>query len=133
MFSLSRTSCACAECVACCKRQPGPLVTGDMERIADYLGVPLDHAKLLFKASRGALILYKGKVVRVPTITPKQHPDGSCIFLDEHDRCSIHPVSPFGCAYFDPHMDKAEGNRRARLAIMDQSKPEYQALREELK
>lgn len=134
MNGFKRTVCACDECKACCKRQAGPLILEDLQRIADYLGVTVDQAKRLFKASRGSVVgLRGGPVVRIGTITPKQHEDGRCIFLDEKDRCSIHPVSPFGCSYFDVHMDKDEATRRVKWAISQHCKPEYQKLREELK
>jgi len=71
--------------------------------------------------------------MRIGTIVTKKKADGSCVFLDEHDRCKIHPVAPFGCAYFDTHMSKAEGDERLKVALMDHVTPEYQALRNELK
>lgn len=130
---MNRTVCACERCVACCKTQPGPLIPGDMERIAAYLGMVLNRAKKYFQASKGAFIgLRNGTVVNIPTITPKQKADGSCVFLDGNDRCMIHSVAPFGCAYFDMHMEKEEADRRSKHAIMQQMNPEYQKLREEL-
>ncbi len=132
MSSMNRTTCGCPECVACCKRKPGPLIGGDFERIADYLGELPERAKEHFTASRGSLIAYKGELHRIGTITPKQKDDGSCVFLDENDRCKIHPVAPFGCAYFDTHMDFEEANRRVKHAVQRHCDPEYQAFRDEL-
>ena len=130
---MNRTTCACKDCVACCKRQPGPLISGDMERIAKHLGLDIESVKQLFKASAGSLIgIRGGGIMRIPTITPKQKEDGSCIFLDERDRCRIHPVAPFGCAYFDTHMSRDEGDKRCKYAICQHAKPEYQKLRKEL-
>jgi len=37
-----------------------------------------------------------------------------CVFLDAQDRCRIHPVAPFGCSHFDPHMDGGEVLVRAQ-------------------
>jgi Fe-S-cluster containining protein len=132
MNGFKRTVCACSECVACCKRQPGPLILADFQRIADFLGETPEQAKAHFKASRGSLIGYKGKIVRIGTITPKHDETGRCVFLDEKDRCKIHPVAPFGCAYFDTHMGRVEGDKRCRVAIMDHATPEYQKLRQEI-
>jgi hypothetical protein len=37
-----------------------------------------------------------------------------CLYLLTADnRCSIHPVSPYGCAFFDSHMSKEQVDRRS--------------------
>jgi hypothetical protein len=33
--------------------------------------------------------------------------------LTTDHRCSIHPVSPYGCAFFDSHMSKEQADRRS--------------------
>ena len=133
----NRTVCACADCTACCKRQPGPLAPGDFERIVDHLAkaqnvtpeVALEQAKTQFCASPGALVQrVSGQVVRVGTITP-QMKKGRCVFLDENDRCSIHAVAPFGCAYFDTHMNRAQAMERSVWLVHQQATTEYQQLR----
>jgi Fe-S-cluster containining protein len=109
-----RTVCACAECVACCKRQPGHLVPGDAERIAEYLGEPVEP---YLWDSQGALVLCPDGIVRrARTMTPRMV-KGRCIFLDENDRCKIHKVAPFGCAYVDTHMSKQKGQERSQWAV----------------
>lgn len=132
--AFERTSCACRDCVACCETQPGSLAPGDFERIADFLGESREQAKIHFWASPGALVAdtRTGRTYRIGTITPKRK-GGRCVFLDIRNRCRIHPVAPYGCAYFDTHMSAAEGRRRSTphlLAIARDA--EYQALREEL-
>jgi Fe-S-cluster containining protein len=110
----NRTTCACKECVQCCKRQPGPLAPGDFERIAEYLGETSEQAKEHFCASPGALVgdSATGETARVGSIVPRYR-KGRCVFLDANDRCSIHPVAPFGCAYYDTHMSKAASMPRS--------------------
>lgn len=129
----ARTTCACESCVSCCKRQPGPLAAGDFERIAEHLGISREEAKNYFWASPGALVMHRitGKVERVGSITPK-FARGRCVFLDQNDRCRIHPVAPAGCAYFDTHMGSAEAQRRGAWIISGQQSSEYKALRDEL-
>ncbi len=51
------------------------------------------------------------KQIHVPTITPRLGAAG-CVFL-RNQRCTIHPVSPFGCSHFDVHMSPAEGEQRS--------------------
>jgi Fe-S-cluster containining protein len=129
----NRTTCACTACVACCKRQPGPLIPGDMEKIAAHLGVTMEEAKGKFWASPGSLVknLSTGTVQRIGTITPRWR-KGRCVFLDENDRCSIHPVAPFGCAYFDTHMGMDTAHPRSLFVATVTESEEYQALRNTL-
>ena len=130
----ARTSCACAECVACCKRQPGALAPGEFERIAAFLGEDREEAKVHFWASPGALVMdtQTGRTFRIGTVTPRME-GGRCVFLDAQDRCRIHPVAPFGCAMFDTHMGAEEGLRRGTwLAAAQQQDDAYRALRAEL-
>lgn len=130
MPPFERTVCGCADDVANCRRQPGPIGPGDLERIAAHLSEPVTSVLRWFKASPGAVVLDRrtGSMVRVGSITPRQNSDGSCIFL-KNDRCQIHPVAPFGCAYFDVHMDAEEGNRRAMWLVQRHATPAFQALR----
>jgi Fe-S-cluster containining protein len=128
-----RTTCACEACTACCKRQPGPLVTGDFERIAAFLGETHEQAKAHFWASPGALVKLRdsGQTIRIGTITPRFR-KGRCVFLDENDRCKIHSVAPFGCSHFDTHMSAERAMPRSLWAVESQTEPEYQKLRNEL-
>lgn len=133
-----RTTCACAACCIGCKTCPGPLIPGDLERIAAHRGLtdPLEikrFAKQHFCASEGGkyVTIVNGQqfVGDVPTVTPQQRPDGSCVFLEE-GRCSIHPVSPFGCSHYDTHMAKEAADERTRASMAAiLSSPGYQALR----
>jgi Fe-S-cluster containining protein len=129
----ARTSCACAECVACCKRQPGPLAPGDFEAIAEFLHVEPAELKKKLWASPGAKVMDRstGRIFSIGSITPRFERK-RCVFLDEHDRCSIHPVAPAGCSLFDTHQNAAEGLRRGSWLAGEQQDPEYQALRSTL-
>ena len=135
-----RTKCACENCTQCCIDQPGPLAPGDFERIADFLGEPRSYAARKFWASPGAVIKVtnagKQQLMRVGTITPKRvkTPLGRrCIFLDEKNRCSIHPVAPFGCAMLDTHMSREQTQERGRWLVTAQlNDPNYAKLRNTL-
>jgi Fe-S-cluster containining protein len=136
-----RTECACKECVACCKRQPGPLAPGDFERIVDYTAekqglsheVAFEQVKKQLCASPGSLVkdVIGGIVKRIGSITPRME-RGRCVFLDENDRCKIHPVAPFGCAYFDTHMSPHEAHPRSIWLAREQMSDEYKKLRDTL-
>jgi Uncharacterised protein family (UPF0153). len=129
-MKFERTTCACAECVACCKRQAGPLVPGDFERISAFLGEPVEPYLV---ASRGSLTLdtRTGELRWIGSITPKME-HGRCVFLDENDRCKIHPVSPAGCALLDTHMGMVDGQKRAVWVTMQMESEDYQRLRSTL-
>jgi len=106
-FPFERTTCACEGCRKCCKVQPGPLIPGDLQRIAEFLKLSVEEARKFFVASPGALVKQHGEVRRIGTITPKMR-HSRCVFLDKNERCKIHPVAPAGCAYFDTHMSREQ-------------------------
>jgi Fe-S-cluster containining protein len=127
-----RTSCSCVECIRCCKRQPGPLVEGDFERIQAHLGVDDAEMRKLFCASPGALVkLAEGSVHRVGSIVPRMT-RGRCVFLDENDRCKIHAVAPFGCAFFDTHMSAVTAHPRSIWMVRQNLTEKFRKLRDSL-
>ena len=127
-----RTTCACEKCVACCKQQPGPLIPGDADRIAEHLGITLGEVKNLLWASPGALARRGNQTVSIKTITPRMV-KGRCVFLDAKDRCTIHPVAPFGCAYSDVHQSRPEAMSRSMWGHwMIENSDEYKRLRASL-
>jgi len=99
---------------------PGFLTPPDLEKLHKALApqLPLiDWAKTSLLASRGAIVICNGQVARVPTIVPaRSEITDFCVFL-EHNRCSIHKIAPFGCAYFDDHQTKAEGDSRVAFGV----------------
>ena len=135
-----RTVCSCHRCVDFCKTQPGILIPSDLPRISARLIAlrlidtdrQIDRylAPLADVAAREA---NGGAAVQIPRVSPARNERGHCVFLDGSNRCRIHEVSPFGCAYFDAHMDKAEIERRkswANEVIRVSSR--YRAVREAL-
>jgi Fe-S-cluster containining protein len=130
--NFERTKCACAGCKACCKRQPGPLAAGDLERIQNHLGLADDEVGEWFWASPGALVKDQdGRVTRIGSITPQRR-QGKCVFLDDQERCTIHEVAPFGCAMFDTHMSNVTAMPRSVWLARSQLDPTYQQQRAKL-
>jgi Fe-S-cluster containining protein len=131
--NFNRTTCACQQCTKCCKRQPGALAAGDLERIARHLQISPAEAEKYFWASPGALVrdTSTGRVHRIGSVTPQMR-RGRCVFLDDNDRCSIHPVAPFGCSMFDTHMSPATAHPRSVFLAQTHLDEEYQALRRRL-
>jgi len=101
-----------------------------MEAITRHLALPEEDVRALFVASRGTLVMDSrtGRKRWIGSITPARKADGTCIFL-EAGRCTIHPVAPFGCAYFDVHMDVREAAPRSSWLARAMDTPLYQALR----
>lgn len=135
--TFDRTVCACEECIACCQR-PAHLLPEDVPRLlarAELAGITTEPLEAL-RAGKGAVVgdRHTGRVRRIPTITPAVH-DGWCVFFDRATRrCRAHDVAPFGCAFFDVHMDRQESDRRslAGLRVID-ADPAYHALVERLR
>lgn len=104
-----RSFCECNQCKAGCKSMPGMMSPQDVIEIGEHCGVVPNDDPLRFMewvadhyaASEGAeVVMSNGTTSRIPTIVPQQDDDGHCVFLDENDRCTIHPVAPFGCRQF---------------------------------
>lgn len=121
-FGFERTECACSDCALNCKHLPGYLVPADVERIARHL----EYRNLGYfafdnlLASPGATVMnVEGHVFQIPTLVPQRKADGSCVFLDANDRCTIHPVSPYGCSFFDAHQPDGEANRRSGRGLQE--------------
>lgn len=132
--TFTRSVCACASCVACCTSQPGPLAVGDLDRIAAYLGKPIVEILRSFWASPGAVVknVATGRTWMIGTITPRMLRD-RCVFLTADDRCAIHPVAPFGCAYVDTHMAARDWQPRAQWLYRSiEADVEYQSIRRAL-
>ena len=133
----SRTICDCPQCQKCCHVQPGHLLPGQMEKIADYLKQTIEEVKQFFWASPGALVqsAKTGIQFRIGTITPKfdKHKK-ACVFLSDEGKCRIHAEAPYGCAFFDAcKMSAAEGQKRAVWGMQQIMVDEdYKALRNSL-
>lgn len=131
-----RTSCACSDCASCCKVQPGFLIPSDVQKIADYMQLPVEQcAQTYLRKSPGALVadVATGRKFYIGSIVPAPDDSGRCVFLDTQDRCLIHPVSPFGCSMFDTHMNAPDAIKRTTWALRLMSgDTDYQQLRDTL-
>jgi Fe-S-cluster containining protein len=116
-----RTVCDCEECRRPCFHLPGMLAPGDLERISDYLAMPLSESLPMFRASPGAKVAKQTAtglhVFRIPTIVPAQDDRGRCVFLQSDERCRIHAVAPYGCTHFDWHMDREVADPRSAACL----------------
>ncbi len=119
-FGFARTVCACHECTLNCHHIPGYLILADLERIHRHHSPRQDLDDWVLQhlfASPGAVVLCGGQKARILTLVPARRPDGACVFLTETGQCSIHPVAPFGCAFFDSHQSREESNRRSKRGL----------------
>ena len=118
-LQFERTSCACPSCVVACRHMPGGLIPGDAERMVRTLSAEDFDAWALecLEASQGAAVPHEGRLIRLPTIVPRTNAQGGCVFLADA-RCTVHEVSPFGCAYLDMHMSPVEVTRRSAGALL---------------
>lgn len=118
-YPFSRTTCACRRCSISCEHLPGSLAPSDLPAIAAHLGFAGDldrFAREHLVASEGPTVaLGDGRIVTLPVLTPTSTSDGACRYYDrstDGGRCTIHAVSPFGCAHVDAHMPEEEFARR---------------------
>ena len=120
-YNFARTACACRRCSISCEHVPGALAPPDLPRMAAHLGYSNveTFARENLLASDGVLVeTDQGKRVTLRTLVPATKADGSCKFL-EGGRCTIHAVSPFGCAFIDAHQSDEEYAARADALYRD--------------
>lgn len=107
MKTSSPRSCTCPRCRGACKRKPGWFLPGEVEQVADFLGVSLSE---LF-AARLAVDWWDadGELPQTFVLAPvivgapageeyAGAPLGRCIFFTADERCAIHAVKPYECA-----------------------------------
>jgi hypothetical protein len=115
-FGFTRSVCACPDCVRPCRHIPGYLIPADLDRIRQHL-LPdqtlRSWARRYLLPSPGALVVQRSGHFRIPTLVPARRSDGACCFLTEEDRCRIHDIAPFGCAFFDCHQPVDVSDRRS--------------------
>lgn len=110
-----RTACACRRCTISCEHVPGALAPGDVGAIAAHLGYTDVHAfarENLLASDGVPVVTDTGRVVTLRTLVPATQSNGRCKFL-AGGRCTIHAVSPFGCAFIDAHQSDREFALRA--------------------
>lgn len=120
-FGFARTTCACSNCSINCRFIPGYLIPADLERIAAHVGAEnvMAFAADNLLASPGAIVgTTDGQRHRIPTLVPARHGNGACKFLAANGDCSIHAVSPFGCAFFDAHQSPEESDSLSMQGLM---------------
>ena len=106
-----RTICNCDLCAINCRFIPGYLLPEDLDYIATFLGYSKlsEFAEKNLLASPGAIVIKDGRPCRIHTLVPARNDSGWCRFFDG-SLCTIHPVAPFGCAFFDSHQEQSESN-----------------------
>lgn len=106
-FGFQRVRCSCLVCTTYCRFLPGFLVPSDLSRMIPEGADPYEWAAQNLLASAGAQLMdRKTKIMRrVPTLVPARKADGQCKFF-QNGHCSIHAISPFGCAFFGHQTDE---------------------------
>ncbi len=116
VFGFARTECACSECILNCQYMPSYLIPEDLPTMAAALGYD-DWEKFALEnlaASPGATVMTQaGEMLQIPTLVPQRQANGACKFLTPENRCQVHAVSPFGCAFFFCSQSRAEADTRS--------------------
>jgi Fe-S-cluster containining protein len=116
-----RTSCGCKECVRNCQFMPGFLIPSDLGRMIPSGALPTAWAEGRLLASPGAIVANTatGQMFRIRTLVPARKSDGSCINLSADNRCTIHQIAPFGCAFFDCGPERGELSHFGLFAVQE--------------
>ncbi len=110
--------CTCDTCKDACTRKSGWFMPGEVEKVAEYLGISLQE---LFNTKLGVdwWWVTDGDIfVLAPATTSMdtgmeypRNPWGQCIFY-KSGLCSIHPVKPFECREFLHSDEKGLAGKR---------------------
>ena len=112
--------CSCDICKSACEHKPGWFMPGEVEKVAEHLGIPLQE---LFDTKLGVdwWAADDNIFVLAPATTSMNtgeeypaNPKGQCIFY-ENGLCSIHTVKPFECREFI-HGDNGASERHKAVA-----------------
>ena len=96
---------------------PGYMIPADLTRMMVAAGYSdaFEYAKDHLEASLGAIAVKDGRPFRIGSLRPASLPGTTiCKFLDENNHCTIHEVSPFGCAFADDHMSHEHAEKISR-------------------
>src|SRR5262245_23120784 len=102
-----RTECGCAFCQAYCRHMPGSLIPSDLPRLCPPGADVFSWAELHLRALTDK---------PYPALVPARGAGGPCHWYSAGG-CAVHARAPFGCAFFDSHMDAAEVGRRSAAAV----------------
>ncbi len=106
-YGFRRTVCGCAFCQAPCRHVPGSLDVADLERLCPAGQDVFAWAETHLRAQTHR---------PYPVLVPARRADGPCHWFLA-GRCLVHENAPFGCAYFDAHIDVAETARRVAATV----------------
>ena len=114
-----RQSGSCQVCQRACQRKPGWFKPGEVEEVAEFLGVSVER---LFKeklavdwweADTPGFVLAPATKDNQPGQEYPSNPSGECVFFVD-GQCAIHPVAPFECKSYMHTMNHHECGRLHR-------------------
>ncbi len=90
---------SCELCGRCCSMEI-PLTLLDIHRMAEFRGA--DESRMFED------VVQKEISSRTSLFMIRKKRDGTCVFLDEEKRCSIHPVKPNPCRFYSCSLQKGQ-------------------------
>lgn len=125
-MTIKSKDCACKDCREACTYKPGWFVPGQVEKVAEYLYVPL---ATLFKKKlmvdwwvdtpNNVFVLSPAIVGGAPGHEFPGNPRGKCVFYKK-GRCEIHAVKPRECR--EAHHERAPDDLHKQMADKWRSK-----------
>jgi hypothetical protein len=142
-LGFARTVCDCPACTKHCRDKPGFLIPSDLSNLLNHHCPPerftgmieavnaalqgdmskrhiVREAMIAFAEQHLLASLTPSGIKKIPTLVPRTKPGTSeCHWLTQEGHCQTHDASPYGCAFFDEHQSREEGDRRAEAGIME--------------
>lgn len=99
-----------------CRYKPGALIPADLDRLIPADRDPFEWAEQHLRAFGSVTMVTRDRTLAVAPLVPARSGDSSCHWL-QNERCQVHEISPFGCAFFDQcTQTPAEAAQRAAAA-----------------
>lgn len=126
--------CKCQSCQSACTHKPGWFKAGQVENVAEHLGVSLQElfeTKLMvdyFVRDKDDVFLLSPSVINgKPGHEFGYNNSGTCVFY-EGGQCTIHAVKPFECAAYDhtKSVKEAQVNHREAMQSWDNEESQQQ-------
>jgi len=121
--------CSCEGCVSACHKKPGWFIPEEIKPAADSMGLSEKEffdkylaVDYYFSSTEKLFVLAPVTKRSKPGVEYPLDPRGSCIFITDDNKCSIHAFKPYECKHYD-HLKNHDTLKECHHAIAETWSP----------